>query len=205
MPNIQICKHGITPKSACIECRREAQRNYYKSPEIEEKIHKWQAEHPEIPLDKLEIKIAKPKQPKPSRVINCAFCGKTIEATRPWQKYCSDTCRHKDHKYNYTLSPEQREWKLQHMAEMRLSNPEYFKQKDARYRDTHYIKNGRTQYTYEEDPQLDYELTHDIPIRAFIPLPEKYKDNPAKYFEEGIILLNQIPKNLEKKRIRLRA
>ena len=138
-------------------------------------------------------------------ILHCPSCQKAFERQRPWQKYCSNNCRHKAHSYPYQLTPEQRNWKLQHMAEMRKSNPEYFRARDERYRDTHYILNGRTIYTYGKDPILDYEMTHDTPIRTFIPIPKRYADNPAQYFRDGIIMLDRIQARMQRPRQRQRA
>ena len=191
-----ICKHGITPKSTCVLCRREAERNIYKSPEMQEKIIKWESEHHPPAIEPIKIV-------KESTILNCPICEKSFESKRPWQKYCSDACRYKAHNYPVKpLTPEQKAQKFQHAAEMRLSNPEIFRKRDERYRDTHYIKNGRTIYKYEEDPTLDYEMTHTEPIRAFIPLPEAYKNDPGAYFKEGIIILKNIQKQVGKQRMR---
>lgn len=90
----------------------------------------------------------------------------------------------------------QREWYyknkekvLRHQAELRLSNPEIFKERSEGY----YKINGKL-IRLPKDEALEYEMNHTTPIRAFIPLPEKYKNNPAAYFKEGIITLKRIQK-----------
>jgi hypothetical protein len=135
--------------------------------------------------------------------IKCVSCGKSMLQKRPWQKYCSQACKtkaffKKHGSHPYLLSPQQKAWKTQHEMEKRLSNPEHYRARDERYRFNHYIYGGKTQYAYPKDLSLEFEYFNDIPPRAFRLIPEQYRNDVKRYFEEGEIMLDRIENRMRK-------